>query len=106
MERIPEIPDDYTLDGGYGGYSWSEENEEIDDIIEDVCPKCSSLNVHRNKHDFLVCDDCGYEEVPASEMGVCERCGADTPMALLTNGLCPACIDDLEEGDEDEDDYS
>ena len=91
MENIPEGYDENGVRGGYG--VWNDD-EDLDEL-EDVCPECGSPNTHRSDSDFLVCDDCGYEEVPDDEMGVCERCGVDTPNALLVNGLCPACVDDI-----------
>ena len=93
--------DDIEIDyDDYGGYGWTgEDDEDIDSLVEDICPNCGSDNVHRNEHDFLVCDDCGYEEVPKDAMGICERCGTDTPEALLINGICPACVDEIEGND-------
>lgn len=90
MFNIPEGYDDEGIRGGDG--IW---NEDIDELLEDTCPECGSDMVHRNSSDFLICDNCGYEEVPEDEMGVCSRCGTETPEELLVKGLCPICADDM-----------
>lgn len=89
MDNIPYGYDENGVRGGNG--VWDDELDEF----EESCPECSSLNVHRNEYDFLVCEDCGYEEVPEEDMGECERCGTPTPENLLSNGLCPVCADDM-----------
>ena len=85
MDNIPEGYDENGVRSGDG--SWYE--------FEDLCPKCGSDNVFRNSSDFLICENCGYEEVPEDEMGVCDRCGADTPEVILINGLCPVCAEEM-----------
>jgi len=94
MENIPEGYDENGVRGGYGNWYDDELDGELSEFTE-ACPECGSVNTHRNENDFLVCDDCGYEEVPDNEMGECERCGTPTPKALLVNGMCPACVDDM-----------
>lgn len=90
MDNIPEGYDENGIRSGFG--DWEKDLEEF----ADVCPECNSTNVYRNENDFLVCDNCGYEEVPLEKMGVCSECGADTPKDLLINGLCPICAEDVE----------
>lgn len=92
MFNIPEGYDENGTRGGLG--EWYEDADELDEF-EETCPECSSVNVHRNEYDFLVCEDCGYEEVPEEDMGECDRCGTPTPENLLTSGLCPVCADDM-----------
>lgn len=95
MDNIPEGYDENGVRGGNGDwrdYLITETEDDIDVIIEDNCPECGSPMVWRNEYDFLVCDTCGYEEVPEDKMGVCDNCGSDTPEELLTDGLCPDCV--------------
>jgi predicted RNA-binding Zn-ribbon protein involved in translation (DUF1610 family) len=89
MENIPYGYDENGVRGGDG--SWVE----YDQIDPDICPECGSDMVWRNSSDFLICDNCGYEEVPENEMGRCSRCGADTPEIILINGLCPVCAEEM-----------
>lgn len=91
MFNIPMGYDENGVRSGFG--DWEEDLDEF----EDTCPECGSRNVYRNESDYLVCDNCAYEEVPQSEMGVCSGCGVDTPKALLVGGLCPICADGGEE---------
>ena len=72
-----------------------DSDEDSYDLIPDFCPECGSDMVWRNSSDFLICDNCGYEEVPEDEMGECTRCSTPTPEVILTKGLCPVCADDM-----------
>lgn len=72
------------------------EEDEIDDFPVETCPVCGSSNTIRGEFDFLECLDCGYKEVEDEDIVNCYRCGTPTPKEMLTDGLCPECVDELE----------
>jgi predicted RNA-binding Zn-ribbon protein involved in translation (DUF1610 family) len=88
MDNIPSGYDENGVRAGDG--SWYE----LEDV-EDLCPECGSDLVYRNSSDFIICDNCGYEEVPEEEMGRCSRCGTDVPEVILIQGLCPECAEEM-----------
>ena len=94
---MSNIPYGYTEDG-YKDFQLPDEVyeedynfDDEDDSQPDTCPECKSTNTRRSEDDYIVCDDCGYQEVREEEISTCRSCGTRTPNLFLEKGLCPAC---------------
>ena len=81
--------DDIEIDyDDYGGYGWTgEDDEDIDSLIEDICPNCGSDNVRRTNMTSLCVMTVDMRKLRRIHGGM-RKVGADTPEALLINGIC------------------